>query len=119
MDFPAQLAQFPSRQRDAPSDWGTAVKKLAGFLRLLAALAILSAVIGHFVFTAGRATINPLNSFGYFLIRGATDGWEPYPFLDPATGYGSVTTYRIAISAITVVFGPAVFGLSRVRILAE
>ena len=51
------------------------------------------------------------------LIRGATDGWVPYPFLDPATGYGSVAAYSIAIAAFTVLFGLAVFALSRVRIL--
>jgi hypothetical protein len=202
------------------------MKQLPGFLRLLAGLAILSAIIGQFVYTAGRVTINPFNFFGYFtiqsniitmvaflasayfilrrktqptwvvflraiattiivlvglvyntllagaslagsfdlawssdilhilipiyalvdwlffadrtklpysklwlvliypivwlvviLIRGATDGWVPYPFLDPATGYGSVTIYCIAISAFTVLFGLAVFALSRVRIL--
>lgn len=202
------------------------MKQLFGLLRLLAGLAILSAIIGQFVFTAGRATINPFNFFGYFtiqsniitmvaflasayfilsrkrqpiwviylraiattiivlvglvyntllagaslagsfdlkwssnilhviipiyalvdwvlfadrkklpynklwlvviypivwlvviLIRGATDGWVPYPFLDPATGYGSVAVYCVAISAFTVLFGLAVFALSRVRIL--
>jgi len=41
----------------------------------------------------------------------------PYPFLDPATGYGSVTGYCLAISALTALFGLAVFALSRVRIL--
>jgi len=202
------------------------VEQLFGLLRLLAGVAILSAIIGQFVFTAGRATINPFNFFGYFtiqsniitmvaflasayfilsrkrqpiwviylraiattiivlvglvyntllagaslagsfdlkwssnilhviipiyalvdwvlfadrkklpynklwlvviypivwlvviLIRGATDGWVPYPFLDPATGYGSVAVYCVAISAFTVLFGLAVFALSRVRIL--
>jgi hypothetical protein len=53
------------------------------------------------------------------LIRGVTDGWVPYPFLDPATGYGSVTIYCIAISAFTVVFELVVLAPSRVRILAE
>jgi len=228
---------FRRDSEPSPSDWQTTAKRLPGFLRLLAGLAILSAVIGQFVFTAGRAAINPFNFFGYFtiqsniitmvaffasayfilgrktqptwviylraitttiivlvglvyntllsgaplagsfdlagssnilhiivpiyalvdwlllpdrtklphrglwlvliyplvwlvaiLIRGATDGWVPYPFLDPATGYGSVTIYCIAISALTAVFGLAVFalavfglavfGLSRVRILA-
>lgn len=202
------------------------MEQLFGLLRLLAGVAILSAIIGQFVFTAGRATINPFNFFGYFtiqsniitmvaflasayfilsrkrqpiwviylraiattiivlvglvyntllagaslagsfdlkwssnilhviipiyalvdwvpyadrkkppynklwlvviypivwlvviLIRGATDGWVPYPFLDPATGYGSVAVYCVAISAFTVLFGLAVFALSRVRIL--
>jgi hypothetical protein len=209
-----------------PSDWLPTVKRLFGLLRLLAGLAILIAIIGQFVYTAGRATINPFNFFGYFtiqsniitmvaflasayfilsrktqptwviflraiattvivlvglvyntllsgaslagsfdlawssdilhviipiyalvdwvlfadrkklpynklwlvliypivwlvviLIRGATDGWVPYPFLDPATGYGSVAVYCIAISAFTVIFGLAVFALSRVRLL--
>jgi hypothetical protein len=202
------------------------VKRLFGLLRLLAGLAILIAVIGQFVYTAGRASINPFNFFGYFTIqsnlitmvaflasasfilgrkkqptwviylravattiivivglvyntllvgaalgdsfnlawssnilhivipiyalvdwvlfadrkkllynklwvvliypivwlivivfRGATDGWVPYPFLDPATGYWSVAVYSIAIAAFTVLFGIAVFALSRVRIL--
>ena len=51
------------------------------------------------------------------LIRGATDGWVPDPFLDPATGYGSVTGHCLAISAFTALFGLAVFALSRVRVL--
>lgn len=202
------------------------MKRLFGLLRLAAGLAILAAVIGQFVYTAGRATINPFNFFGYFtiqsniitmvaflasayfilgrkkqpawviylravsttiivivgivyntllanaslagsfdlkwssnilhviipiyalvdwvlfadrkklpynrlwvvliypitwlvvvLIRGATDGWVPYPFLDPATGYGTVAAYSIGIAVFTVLFGLAVFALSRVRIL--
>lgn len=202
------------------------MKLVPGFLRLLAGLAILVAVIGQFVYSAGRGPINFLNFFGYFtiqsniitmvavfasayfifarkaqpswvvflraiattvivlvglvyntllsgaslagsfdlrwssdvlhviipiyalldwvlfadrmklaynklwlvliypivwlvviLIRGATDGWVPYPFLDPATGYGTVTIYCIAISVITTIFGLAVFALSRVRII--
>jgi hypothetical protein len=213
-------------RNDAPRDWRTTVKRLFGLLRLIAGLAILAAIIGQFEYTAGRATINPFNFFGYFtiqsniitmvaflssayfilrrkkqptwviylraiattiivivglvyntllagaslagsfdlkwssdilhviipiyalvdwvlfadrkklpynklwivlvypivwlvvvLIRGATDGWVPYPFLNPNTGYGSVALYCIAISAFTVVFGLAVFALSRVRIL--
>ena len=51
------------------------------------------------------------------VIRGATDGWVPYPFLDPANGYGVVTVYCIAIAVITVLFGLGVFALSRLRIL--
>lgn len=47
------------------------------------------------------------------LIRGATDGWVPYPFLDPATGYGAVTGYCVAILVVMVVFGGLVFWVSR------
>jgi len=46
-------------------------------------------------------------------VRGAADGWYPYPFLDPATGgYGQVVVTVVAItlgflviSAITVAVG--------------
>ncbi len=207
-------------------EWRAFVRRLFGLLRLGAGLAILTAVIGQFAYTAARATINPFNFFGYFtiqsnlitmvaflasaffiltrrkqpdwvillravattiiaivglvyntllagaalgdsfnltwssnilhivipiyalvdwvlfadrrvlsyreiwmvliypivwlvviLIRGATDGWVPYPFLDPATGYGSVAAYSLGIAAVTVLFGFAVFALSRLRIL--
>lgn len=50
-------------------------------------------------------------------IRGATDGWVPYPFLDPATGYGSVILYSVAILAAVLVVGAIVWALSRVRII--
>lgn len=51
------------------------------------------------------------------LIRGATDGWVPYPFLDPATGYGSVLVYCIVIAAVTILFGYGAYAMSRIRIL--
>lgn len=48
------------------------------------------------------------------LIRGATDGWVPYPFLNPDTGYASVFGYVAAIVAVFIVMGLIVFALSRV-----
>ena len=39
------------------------------------------------------------------LVRGATDGWVPYPFLDPASGCVSVVLYVIGIAAIIAGFG--------------
>lgn len=51
------------------------------------------------------------------LIRGATDGWVPYPFLDPAQGYGVVALYAIGIAVAFGVFGSAIWAISRVRIL--
>lgn len=33
------------------------------------------------------------------LIRGASDGWVPYPFLNPSTGYGSVFFFIALIGA--------------------
>ncbi|MEP6478550.1 MAG: Pr6Pr family membrane protein [Rhodoglobus sp.] len=51
------------------------------------------------------------------LFRGATDGWVPYPFLDPAQGYGVVALYCVAIAVATLVVAVGVWALSRVRIL--
>ncbi|WP_422390828.1 Pr6Pr family membrane protein [Arthrobacter sp. N1] len=47
------------------------------------------------------------------LIRGATDGWVPYPFLDPATGYASVLLYVVAIALTFAAFGALVILVSR------
>lgn len=51
------------------------------------------------------------------LVRGATDGWVPYPFLDPAQGYGVVALYCVGIAVGIGVVGAGVWALSRVRIL--
>lgn len=48
------------------------------------------------------------------LIRGATDGWVPYPFLDPSTGYASVALYCGAIVLIATVVALVFWGASRV-----
>jgi hypothetical protein len=51
------------------------------------------------------------------LIRGATDGWVPYPFLNPETGYGLVFTYVAGIAAVTVATAAIVWAFSRLHFL--
>lgn len=51
------------------------------------------------------------------LIRGASDGWVPYPFLDPASGYDSVAVYSLIISAVTILFGYGAYAVTRIKIL--
>lgn len=42
--------------------------------------------------------IYPLIWVGLTLVRGAADGWYPYPFLDPADGgYGQVAVTIVAL----------------------
>lgn len=54
------------------------------------------------------------------LVRGATDGWVPYPFLDPASGYASVAVYVVVIAVAVLAFGAVVLLISRrVRPVAE
>ncbi|KQQ05078.1 MULTISPECIES: Pr6Pr family membrane protein [unclassified Rathayibacter] len=51
------------------------------------------------------------------LVRGATDGWVPYPFLDPAGGYGTVAVYVVLIAVAFLLSGALIWALSRVRLL--
>lgn len=57
----------------------------------------------------------PLVWTAVVLIRGATDGWVPYPFLDPAQGYGVVAAYAAAIAALFVGVGLLVLWVTRLR----
>ena len=34
------------------------------------------------------------------LVRGATDGWVPYPFLDPSQGYGVVAAWAALVAGV-------------------
>lgn len=56
----------------------------------------------------------PLLYLAYVLIRGASTGWYPYPFLNPITvgGYSVVTMY---VAGIIAVFFSAGWGLSKIR----
>ncbi|MCC6377120.1 MAG: Pr6Pr family membrane protein [Microbacteriaceae bacterium] len=63
--------------------------------------------------------VYPIVWLGVILVRGATDGWVPYPFLNPETGYLKVAVYCIIIAAVTILFGYIVYALSRVQILKD
>lgn len=47
------------------------------------------------------------------LVRGATDGWFPYPFLDPATGYPTIVVYVLAIAVSITTVGLLVLAATR------
>ncbi|MBF4608796.1 Pr6Pr family membrane protein [Curtobacterium sp. VKM Ac-1393] len=51
------------------------------------------------------------------LVRGATDGWVPYPFLAPAQGYGVVAIYVVGIAVSITLLGILVVGMSRLRLV--
>ncbi|WIB76490.1 Pr6Pr family membrane protein [Curtobacterium sp. MCPF17_002] len=51
------------------------------------------------------------------LIRGATDGWVPYPFLDPGLGYGVVALYCLGVAVSIALVGILVVGMSRLRLV--
>lgn len=61
--------------------------------------------------------IYPMVWVAVVLIRGATDGWVPYPFLNPSTGYGLVFAYVLAIAVLTVVTAAIVWALSRLKLV--
>ena len=62
--------------------------------------------------------VYPLLWLAVVLVRGATDGWVPYPFLDPAIGYDVVALYCVAIAIGFGVFGAMIWALSRVRVFS-
>jgi hypothetical protein len=49
------------------------------------------------------------------LVRGATDGWVPYPFLDPAQGYPVVAGYVAAIFVAFLLVGSFTLLATRFR----
>ncbi|WP_146243238.1 Pr6Pr family membrane protein [Curtobacterium sp. MCBD17_021] len=49
--------------------------------------------------------------------RGATDGWVPYPFLDPVSGYGAVALYCLGVAVFIGLMGLGVVALSRLRVV--
>jgi len=51
------------------------------------------------------------------VIRGATDGWVPYPFLDPKSGYGVVALYCLGVAVFIGLMGLIVVALSRLRLV--
>ena len=63
------------------------------------------------------ALIYPVVWIIVVLIRGATDGWVPYPFLNPAQGYGVVALYAVAIAVAAVVFASLVWAASRLNLV--
>ena len=65
------------------------------------------------------ALIYPIVWIIVVTIRGATDGWVPYPFLDPAQGYGVVMIYALAIALATVVFAAISGFISRLHLVRD
>lgn len=59
----------------------------------------------------------PLVWLAVVLVRGATDGWVPYPFLDPSLGYGVVALWCAVITAAVLVLAAGVWWASRARVL--
>ncbi len=59
----------------------------------------------------------PIVWIGVALVRGATDGWVPYPFLDPADGYAAVAIVVGGIVVIGTGIGVILFRLTRWRVV--
>ncbi len=60
--------------------------------------------------------IYPLAWLAYTLIRGAVTGWYPYPFLEPSTGWLSVSIYVVGIAAFIVGLASLAIAYSQWRV---
>jgi len=63
----------------------------------------------------GLVLVYPVVWLIVVLIRGATDGWFPYPFLDPAKGYASIAVVIAGIFVAGIVLGGVMFSVTRWR----
>ncbi|MBX3094567.1 MAG: Pr6Pr family membrane protein [Cryobacterium sp.] len=61
--------------------------------------------------------IYPIVWIAVVLVRGATDGWVPYPFLSPTLGYGVVAVYCLGIAGAIIAVGALVWAISRIRVI--
>lgn len=59
----------------------------------------------------------PVAWLAVVLVRGATDGWVPYPFLDPSHGYVSVAVVSAVIVLAGWLIGLGLFRLTRWRVI--
>ncbi|MFJ6680211.1 Pr6Pr family membrane protein [Microbacterium sp. NPDC091382] len=55
----------------------------------------------------------PLVWISVVLVRGATDGWVPYPFLDPDRGYALIALVCVGIAAAVTVIATIVFFIAQ------
>jgi hypothetical protein len=63
--------------------------------------------------TVGLILVYPLVWVAVVLVRGATDGWFPYPFLDPSTGYGRIAVFVLLIAVVVALAGALAVAASR------
>lgn len=66
---------------------------------------------------AWAPALYPLVWLAVVLVRGATDGWVPYPFLDPVDGYGPVMVVVAGIIVLGIAVGAVLFQLTRWRVV--
>ena len=54
------------------------------------------------------------------VVRGAIDGWYPYPFLDPANGgYGQVAVSVVGVTVAFAVIAAAIIAIGNARTVPE
>ncbi len=102
---------------DDPYRWSTVIMHGGSCVLLLADWLLEGPRKEHPLKHVWTVLLYPLVWITVSLIRGATDGWVPYPFMDPADGYASVAMVVGGIVVVGVAIGAALFRLTRWRVV--
>jgi len=100
-----------------PVIWSTAIMHGGSCALLLADWLLEGPRKEHPIKHVWAVLLYPVLWLTVVLIRGATDGWAPYPFLDPETGYASIGVIVGGILLVGAATGAVLFRLTRWRIV--
>jgi len=102
---------------DDPYRWSTVTMHGASCLLLLVDWFVEGPRTEHPIRHVWTVLLYPVVWVSVALIRGATDGWVPYPFMDPADGYAPVAAVVGGIVVIGVAIVAVLFRLTRWRVV--
>ncbi len=100
-----------------PYPWSTVTMHGASCALLLVDWLVEGPRTEHPIRRVWTVLLYPVVWVGVALVRGATDGWVPYPFMDPADGYAPVAAVVGGIVVIGLAIGAVLFRLTRWRVV--
>ncbi len=102
---------------DDPYKWSTVIMHGGSCALLLADWLVEGPRTEHPIRHVWTVLLYPVVWITVALVRGATDGWVPYPFMDPADGYAPVGMVVGGIVVVGLGIGAVLFRLTRWRVV--